>query len=367
MFPDLLTYAPTVTAEFHLSLPQDLITSLHLLQLVDDCEGLSDWVYQIAAALPEDFRAELGLLDYPIKWCFRRQDSLIWRLAPDHLAHADMEAFRSYLEATPATEFRRVLLLNLALAAEEPSVDGADDATLRRVLSQVRQAEREKRGQAFADRLDEEQLVELVQQPQSFKERLIRLLTRFWEQYYRQDFESHREALARSVAYHQRQTYPRDFIGLFRQVTGRVLSPSVQDYVQGHIGQVTRVIFSPCAHLGLYFQLTLSHRTLVVAFNYRTTPAYETTGTATVELFPPLKALADETRLHILSLLRERELCAQEIVKAVGLSQSTVSRHLQLLERTEVVTSRQAHRTKFYSINRAKSRQILNALQSLIG
>jgi len=58
---------------------------------------------------------------------------------------------------------------------------------------------------------------------------------------------------------------------------------------------------------------------------------------------------------------------AQEIVDAVGLSQSTVSRHLQLLERTEVLTTRQMRGMKFYSINRASGRAILGALQHLIG
>jgi DNA-binding transcriptional ArsR family regulator len=368
MFPDLLTYAPTVEAEFHLSLPQDLITSLLLLRVVDAFEGLSEWAYQTAAALPDDFRAELNVLGYPIKWCFRRRDSLIWRLPPEHPAHADVDALRAYLEATPATEYQRVLLLNLAQdAGQAPPLFHPDDAALRRTLSRARQLEREKRDQAFVDLGDDAHLVALVGQPQHFKERLIGLLIRFWEGYYRQDFERHREALAHSVAYHQRQTYPRNFSDLFRQVTGRALPPAVRDDVQEHLGQIERVIFSPCAHLGLYFQLTLSEPVLVVAFNYRTTPARETQGTATVELFPPLKALADESRLHILALLREREMYAQEIVEAVGLSQSTVSRHLQLLERTELVSTRQARGMKFYSINRSKGRAILEALGYLLG
>jgi DNA-binding transcriptional ArsR family regulator len=130
---------------------------------------------------------------------------------------------------------------------------------------------------------------------------------------------------------------------------------------------IERVIFSPCAHLGLYFQITLSYPTLVVAYNYRTAPAQATDDAIAIELFPPLKALADETRLHILSLLQEREMYAQEIVQAVGLSQSTVSRHLQLLERTEIVTTRHAQTMKFYSINLAKGRAILHVLKDLLG
>ena len=368
MYPDLLTYAPAVTAEFHLSLPQDLITTLRLLQAVDAFEGLSEWVYQTAAALPDDFRDELNLLGYPIKWCFRRQDSLIWRLPPDHPAHGDWAQFCAYLEEAEANEFRRVFLLNLAQEAGEPDPPpDPTDADVSRMLTTVRQREQQRWGQTCVDLVDDEPLIALVQAPQQLKRRLIDLLARFWARYYAQDFEQHRTAMAHSVAFHRRQTYPRSFSDLFRQVTGRGLPAMTRDYVQEHMHKIERVFFSPCAHLGLYFQITLSYPTLVVAFNYRTTPTLQSDGAAAVELFPPLKALADETRLNILSLLQEREMYAQEIVAAVGLSQSTVSRHLQLLERTEVVTTRQARGMKFYSINRAKGRAILHALSHLLG
>ncbi len=367
MFPDLLSYAPTVQAEFHLSLPQDLLTSLHLLRVVDDFEGMSEWIYQTAALLPPDFRAESLLLGYPTKWCFRRQDSLLWRLPPDHPAHTDMGALSAYLEATPAAEFQRLILHNMAQDAGEPEPPALNDEALTRVLSAARCLEVERWGRPFVSLPDEAALVALIQTPQALKTRLVSLLIRFWDEIYRREFETHREALARSVAYHRRRTYPRNFSDLFRQVTGRAPTPTVRDYVQEHLAQIERVIFCPCAHLGLYFQLTLSYPTLVVAFNYRTTPAQETEGTAAVELFPPLKALSDETRLHILSLLQEREMYAQEIVETVGLSQSTVSRHLQLLERTELIVTRQARGMKFYSINRSTGRAILATLERLIG
>ncbi len=368
MFPDLLAYAPAVRAEFHRSLPQDMITSLHLLQAVDVFEGLSEWVYQTAATLPDDLRGELHLLDYPIKCCFRRQDSLIWRLPPDHPAHGDIGAFHAYLEETPAAEFQQVLLFNLAQdAGEAHSPEPDDEAALRLMLANARRLQLERWDRSLFDQADEESFIALLQRPQQFKERLAALLTRFWDEYYCQDFEGQRQALARSVAYHRRQTYTLNFSDLFRQVTGRALPDSVRDYVQEHLDKIQRVIFCPCAHLGLYFQLTLSYPALVVAFNYRTTPAEEHEGSTTIELFPPLKALADETRLHILSLLQGREMYAQEIVEAIGLSQPTISRHLQLLERTEALTTRQVRRVKYYSINRNKGREILDALQRLIG
>ncbi len=379
MLPDLITYAPTIVAEFHLSLPQDLITSLFLLRAVKAFEGLSEWVYQTAALLPQDFQAELDLLGYPIKWCFRRQDSLIWRLPPEHPVHRDLDAFFHYLEDTPAQEFQRLLLLNLAhetqgaragrpsQASNRQRMLSSDPEMWRRTLQQVRELEREKLGQAFVDLVEDEALIALMQHPARLKARTIHLLARFRDQFYDHDLEKRRAAMARSVAFHRQQTYPHNFGDVFRQVTGRALPSTVRDHVQGHLDKIERVIFSPCAHLGLYFQLTLSYPTLAVAFNYRTTPTPAAQDSSAVELFPPLKALADESRLHILSLLQGQERCAQEIVEAVGLSQSTVSRHLQLLERTEVVVSRQEHRTKYYSIDRSKGKVIIAALQRLIG
>jgi DNA-binding transcriptional ArsR family regulator len=242
----------------------------------------------------------------------------------------------------------------------------SDGALLRKKLEQARRL-RIQRGSPLFDFADPAAFVRLVQRPQVLKKRLIHLLRRFWEIFYEQDFQTQREALNHSVAYHRQQTYPQNFGDLFRQVTGRGLPAVTRSYVQEHLRGIERVIFTPCAHLGLYFQITLSPPTLVVAFNYRTTPAQEKEDTVAIELFPPLKALADETRLHILALLQEKEMCAQEIIEAVDLSQSTVSRHLQLLERTELVTTRPVRRVKYYSINRSRGREITAALQHLIG
>ena len=50
------------------------------------------------------------------------------------------------------------------------------------------------------------------------------------------------------------------------------------------------------------------------------------------ELLKALKAAGDESRLRILNMLRRRPLCVCEIAAVLGLAQSTVSRHLKLLE-----------------------------------
>jgi len=62
------------------------------------------------------------------------------------------------------------------------------------------------------------------------------------------------------------------------------------------------------------------------------------------------KALADEIRLRILSLLKIREMCVCEIMVALDLTQPTASHHLGLLENAGLVRSRKEGKWVFYSI-----------------
>jgi len=63
------------------------------------------------------------------------------------------------------------------------------------------------------------------------------------------------------------------------------------------------------------------------------------------------KALADETRLRILALLlAQEELCVCDIIAAVKLPQSTVSRHLAYLRKSGLVSDRRSGLWMYYSI-----------------
>lgn len=73
----------------------------------------------------------------------------------------------------------------------------------------------------------------------------------------------------------------------------------------------------------------------------------------TVHLF---KALADETRLRILSLLLfEGEICVCDIIAALKLPQSTVSRHLAYLRKTGWVSDRRCGIWMYYSLDCKKT------------
>ena len=53
-----------------------------------------------------------------------------------------------------------------------------------------------------------------------------------------------------------------------------------------------------------------------------------------------LKALAQPTRLKILELLRHGERCICEIIPAINGEQSNISRHISLMQKNHLVTTR---------------------------
>lgn len=65
------------------------------------------------------------------------------------------------------------------------------------------------------------------------------------------------------------------------------------------------------------------------------------------ELF---KGFADPTRVHILSLLVDRELCVTDISEAVALSQSAISHQLRLLKQMHLIKYRRDGKNILYSL-----------------
>ena len=63
------------------------------------------------------------------------------------------------------------------------------------------------------------------------------------------------------------------------------------------------------------------------------------------------KGFADPTRVHILSLLQQREeLCVTDIAEAVELSQSAVSHQLRILKQMHLIKFRREGKNIWYSL-----------------
>lgn len=78
------------------------------------------------------------------------------------------------------------------------------------------------------------------------------------------------------------------------------------------------------------------------------------------------KALADETRLQVLSLLETGEKCACDLLDVVSISQSTLSHHMKILVNSKLVSARKEGKWTYYMINPATIREPSQLLQQLM-
>ena len=63
------------------------------------------------------------------------------------------------------------------------------------------------------------------------------------------------------------------------------------------------------------------------------------------------KALNDATRREILELLRQKDMSAGEIADAFNISKPSISHHLDILRRADLITSEKKGQFIIYSIN----------------
>jgi len=76
--------------------------------------------------------------------------------------------------------------------------------------------------------------------------------------------------------------------------------------------------------------------------------------------------LADTTRLKILKLLGNEELCACEVMAALDLTQPTTSHHLGILERSGLVASRKEGKWVFYRLSNPRVAELLTRSLALV-
>lgn len=75
-----------------------------------------------------------------------------------------------------------------------------------------------------------------------------------------------------------------------------------------------------------------------------------------------LKALSDETRLRIVNLLYEKELCVCNVMETLQISQTKASRHLIYLKNAGLVKDRKHAQWAYYSMIRDENHKFIDSL-----
>ena len=85
-----------------------------------------------------------------------------------------------------------------------------------------------------------------------------------------------------------------------------------------------------------------------------------------MNLCEAFKALSDDTRLRILALISQRELCVCQICFTLGLSQPNASKHLKCLRYAGLISCRKKAQWCFYSVSEDFKEQLPGLFDFLI-
>lgn len=86
-----------------------------------------------------------------------------------------------------------------------------------------------------------------------------------------------------------------------------------------------------------------------------------------MELVKSLKALADGTRLQLVTLLLQHPYCVGALAGRAGISPAAVSQHLKLLRQAGLVTGQKQGHYMHYGVDRRQLYQLGSRLQALAG
>lgn len=344
-----LVLAPsTVRVQIDPGLVHNVLTSLQLINEADEDQGLNPWILETRQQMPPEQR--------------RRNQLSAFFLPED--ADTAWNSFNDYLAALERKDPAELVACSLEWV-DEPQEKLAD---VEAYIAFARQK------YAKHDKLDmfDEALYRdahaLLNQPAEALQLVVNHLRDMWTQYARQEFEQRQPMLQASVdAFRQLDYNGLTALEAIRMITGRDLTGKWDEPME----KINTLIFSPSPHIGPYVMLwtNADHSVGRVIFGARQPAGARVTSTAPTrsDLLVRLSALADDTRLQILELLtRHEELCAQDIIDMLKLSQSSASRHLRQLAATGYLLERRREVAKCYSLNQERIQDTVMALKQFL-
>ncbi len=362
---DFILAPQTVTVTFALEPALNNLDSLLLLEQVQERSGFNEWVGQTAARLSPEQRRNNRLVvdglhkalkpesDWPSFPAYiddlekrdpdiMRDAAIDWMCSPEKSKHTHMEPIDR----------------DLLLGNRQAYLDWVEGMY-------QKMGELEKDSDVFAPDFYIE-LHELLNDPPKMQKLIVAHLRDMWESYLASEWSRVLPMLQQSLdAFKQLDYSGSTPLEAIRAVTGRDLT----GHWDAMLGGAQQIIFIPSAHMGPYvswFEAEPGVAKIIFGARLPEGTRVESPALSRSELLVRLSALADDTRLQILELLSQHEeLCAQDIMTMLDLSQSSTSRHLRQLSATGYLIERRREVAKCYSINPTRFEDTLRALKRL--
>lgn len=361
---DFILAPATVSVSFRMDPVLAGLDVLLLLHSDIHLSGVSAWVDEIRAAMsPERRRINTLVIEGAYKALLPDREWSSFPAYLDGLAARDPEALR---DTAIAWLCDADMLAAKGLTPPDRDTFLNDAEAFIAFQEQVHEKERAEYPDMEMDAFDRQffaDMHQLYRDPLALRAFVVDHLRVMWDEVLAADWAHNAPMLREATEAFSQMSY-RGLTALeaIRAVTGRDLSQW-----ESELAHAERLVFVPSAHIGPYVRLFKSDSaTAYLTFGARLPEGARVTSPALSrsELLVRLSALADDTRLQILELLTHHdEMCAQDIMVKLDLSQSSASRHLRQLTATGYLLERRREVAKCYSLNPARVEDTLTALR----
>lgn len=219
-------------------------------------------------------------------------------------------------------------------------------------------------GEDMTDDAIETRAYAYLMDPPAMQALIVEHLQKMWNELFKAEWERVEPILQESVKAFQSTDYSKmDRFEAARFITGQDLD---EEKWKPTLEKANSILFIPNAHIGPYLSHLPDKQTLVILFGARQpeNASVRIPELDRADIVSRLSALADDTRLQILQMIRDnQETRTQEIIEATGLSQPSVSRYLGQLTATGYLRESRVNGAKTYALNRERITKTLKAVE----
>lgn len=356
---DFILAPATVAVEIVLDEVAILSNSLKMMKAEEFHQGLHEWVSRTTFELtPEQ----------------RKTNHRVAMLIDHLITETNAPTFPAFIEAIADIPSSKIIDFSLHWLRDQPNYPGDDtilsDRQAYLAFVQATIAEKyAKKGEDFEPEHWSEEWDNLQKIDQFVDDATVHLQF-MWDTYLKDEWERVKPMLQEAVdAFNEIDYEGMSAFDAIETVAGRNMRG--KDFFEEKLERAEKLIFMPNAHLGPYISwgATNDDRTMLFFFGARPpkNAKVKSTALSRSELLVRLNALADETRLKMLELLTENdELCAQDFITSLDLSQSSASRHLRQLTASGYVSERRRDVAKCYSLNPDRIDDTILALKDFL-
>lgn len=353
---DLIAAPPIVTVRFEVN-PVLMFTNILIIAHYEQAwlDGTDHTIHTIVNALPEE----------------RRQiHKLVYGSLCDAIPYVGEMSFPDFLAdfaARDAVTLRNNILMWLKNKEDFPGVEALlsnEDAFID-FMGKVAEEHKKEREDDYM-RLTYAYLAD----PARMKAMMLEHMTFMWDNFLSREWAKHESSIRQCVEAYRQKNYDtfKSAYDAVEVITGRDMRTN--EKMKSVLEARSQFAFIPSPYLGPYLswheESWTNDKDAAILFGVRTPQSGKKSVLSTnrSELLIWMTALADDTRLQMLDmLLEEGEICAQDFIDRLQLSQSSASRHLRQLVTAGFLTSRRQDVAKCYTLNQERMSELVEILQ----